>query len=102
MDHIVYLDTKANELEKILTWEKTMIIRWAAWRKMPYGRVEKWDILHFIKNNGEWLIKAKAQIKTLFESEKMEKQESIDLVKNNQDKLQLTDLQFKKWAWKNI
>ena len=33
-------------------------------------------------------------------SEKMEKEESIDLVKSNQNKLLLTDKQFQKWAGK--
>jgi len=51
MDHVVYLDTKSKELEKIEDGSKTMIIRSATWRKLPHGRVNKWDILYFIKNN---------------------------------------------------
>jgi hypothetical protein len=35
MDHVVYLDHKANEFEKLLNGQKTMIIRGAAGRKMP-------------------------------------------------------------------
>jgi len=36
MDHIVYLDTKSNELEKLIDSEKSMIIRGWTGRKMPY------------------------------------------------------------------
>ncbi len=30
-----------------------MIIRGAMWRKLPYGRVNKFDILYFIENKGD-------------------------------------------------
>lgn len=100
MDHIVYTDAKANELEKLLDGTKTMIIRGATGRKLPYGRVESGDILYFINNNGEGKIKAKAIVKDVYNSDKMTKEESISLVENNQNKLQLTDKQFTRWAGK--
>ncbi len=48
MDHIVYLDYKAKELENIINGQKNMIIRGAMGRKLPYGRVNESDILFFI------------------------------------------------------
>ena len=45
MNHVVYLDATANEMEKILTGQKTMIIRGATGRKIPYGQVNNKDIL---------------------------------------------------------
>ena len=45
MDHIVYLDTKAQELEKLLAGEKSMIVRGATGRKLPHGRVHPGDTL---------------------------------------------------------
>ena len=45
MHHVVYLDSKANEMEKLLSGSKSMIIRGAAGRKLPYGRVNKGDEL---------------------------------------------------------
>ena len=100
MDHVVYLDAKANELEKLLNGSKTMIIRGATGRKLPYGRVIKGEVLYFINNNSEKIIKAKAIVSEVFNSEKMTKEQSINLVKDNQDKLNLTDKQFQKWAGK--
>ncbi|MFW6312124.1 MAG: hypothetical protein ACOC1K_07815 [Nanoarchaeota archaeon] len=100
MDHVVYLDAKANELGKLLGGSKTMIIRGATGRKLPYARVNESDVLYFINNNSEGVIKAKAIVSSVFNSEKMTKQESIDLVKKNQNKLNLTDKQFQKWAGK--
>jgi len=37
MDHIVYLDAKAKELEHLRSGQKSMIIRGAMGRKMPFA-----------------------------------------------------------------
>jgi hypothetical protein len=100
MDHVVYVDAKAKEMEKLVDGSKTMIIRGAAGRKLPYGRVDPGDILYFINNNAEGVVKARAAVKSVFNSEKMSKEESIGLVEQNQDKLQLTNQQGKRWAGK--
>ena len=100
MDHIVYVDAKASELEKLLDGTKTSIIRGAAGRKMPYGRVNPGDVLYLIKNNAEGLIRAKAMVKNVFNSEKMTKEDSNQLVSENQETLQLTPHQNKRWAGK--
>lgn len=39
MDYIVYCDKKAKELSRLLSGEQTMVIRGAAGRKLPHGRV---------------------------------------------------------------
>jgi hypothetical protein len=100
MDHVVYVNAKAKELESLLSGEKTMIIRGAAGRKLPHGRVNVGDILYFINNNAEGLIKARAEVGSVFNSEKMSKEESTELVEEHQDKTRLTDKQFKRWASK--
>jgi hypothetical protein len=100
MKHIVYLDTKAGELQKILSGKKKMIIRGAAGRKMPYGRVNAGDVLLFINNNGEGKIRAKAVVKNVFNSEKLSLEESKALLRKNQDKLDLTASQFDRWGGK--
>ena len=100
MDHVVYVDAKANEMESLLSGEKTMIIRGAAGRKLPYGRVDAGDVLYFINNNAEGVVKARVRVKSVFNSEKMTKEESAELVQSRQDALQLTGWQFKRWAGK--
>lgn len=100
MDHVVYVDAKAREMDKLLSGEKTMIIRGAAGRKMPHGRVLTGDRLYFINNNGEGAVKASGIVKTVFNSDKMNEEESINLVEKNQEKLKLTDKEMKRWAGK--
>ena len=100
MDHVVYLDAQAKELENLLSKQKTMIIRGATGRKIPHGRVDAGDVLYFINNNAEGMVRAKAKVKNAFHSEKMTEDESRALVEKNQTKLRLTDKQIKRWAGK--
>ena len=98
MDHIVYLDAKDKELENLENGVKTLIIRGATGRKLPYGRVEVSDVLYFAENTGDGLIKGKADVKRVFFSEKLTKEESEKIVKENQPKLQLNSSLMKRFA----
>jgi hypothetical protein len=100
MDHVVYLDAQAKELENLLSKKKSMIIRGATGRKIPHGRVDAGDVLYFINNDAEGKARAKAKVKSAFHSEKMTEDESRALVAKNQTKLQLTEKQVKRWAGK--
>jgi len=100
MDHVVYLDAKTDELSKIIVGEKAMLIRGAAGRELPYGRVNSGDFLYLIENDGSGLVKAKARVKSVLNTEKMEKDTSISLVEKHQQQLHLTTRQFKRWAGK--
>ncbi len=102
MDHIVYLDAKAKELEQLVNGSKTMLIRGAMGRKLPYGRVNVSDVLYFAENNGDGLIKGKAVVKSLFFSEKMTHEESEKIVTENQQKLQLNSSLAKRFAGKRF
>lgn len=100
MDHVVYLDAKAKEMEQLLSGEKTMVLRGATGRKMPYGRVNPGDMLYFINNNAEGVIKARGRVTVVLNSDRLDKDASADLVEANQAALQLTPAQFKRWAGK--
>ena len=100
MDNIVYLDYKAKELDNLISGKKTMIIRGATGRKLPYGRVFKGDMLYFIENKGDGLVKAKAKVKDVFNSEQLTKTESEELVKQNQNKLLLDSGLIKRFSGK--
>ena len=100
MEHVVYLDSKADELGKLCRSEKTMLIRGAAGRKMPYGRVHKWDILYLLENTGSGKVTAKVDVVSVNNSEKMDQDQSIASVNKNQAGLQLSNSQIKRWAGK--
>ena len=100
MDHVVYLDANVKELDLLLSAKKMMIIRGATGRKLPYGRVNQNDVLYFINNNAEGLVRASAKVKSVLNSEKLTEEESAQLVDRYQDKLQLTKKQYDRWAGK--
>jgi hypothetical protein len=100
MDHVVYLDTQAKELENLLSGQKKMIIRGATGRKLPHGRVNAGDALYFINNNAEGVIRARAVVSSAIHSEKLSEDESRTLVRQNQSKLCLTPKQEARWAGK--
>ena len=100
MDHVVYLDAKSKELENLVMGQKSMIIRGAAGRKIPHGKVNEGDVLYFINNNGEGKVKARGVVSSVLNSEKLSVEESFETIIRHQDKLQLPDRQFEKWAGK--
>ena len=87
MDNVVYLDYKAKELDNLKNGKKTMIIRGAMGRKLPYGKVNVGDILYFIENKGDGLVKAKATVSEVFNSEQLTNENSLKLIEINQNKL---------------
>jgi len=100
MDHIVYLDAKAKEIENLVLGNKSMILRGASAKEIPYGLVNEGDILYFINDNGEEEVKAMAIVSSVFNSEKLSNEESFETIIRNQDKLQLPDMLFEKLAGK--
>lgn len=102
MEHLVYCDAKARVLEKLLNGTKTMIVRGAAGRKLPYGRVFTSDPLYFIENNGSGLILAKGVVASVINTGKMTPEESADMLRTYQDKLQLTPQQTGRWSGKKF
>ena len=100
MDHVVYLDHKAKELENLASGDKTMIIRGAMGRKLPHGRVDVSDTLYFIQNNGEGLVQARAKVSNVYHSEKLTPEDSTEKVTLVQDQLMLDKRLLKRFSGK--
>lgn len=100
MDHIVYLDFKSNELENLMNSTKDIILRGATGRKLPYGRCEEGDILYFVNNNGEGLIKAKAIVRGVEFTDKLTTEESEIKVDSILDRVKLDEKALKRFRGK--
>jgi len=96
MVHLVYCDNKEKVLGKILDGSKTMIIRAAAGRKIPHSRVFKDEILYFMEK-GTAKITAKATVKSVQNHTKLSEEEINEVLCINQDKLNLSEKQKKRW-----
>lgn len=100
MVHLAYCDAKAKELDRLIKKEKSMLIRGAAGRKLPHGRVQVGDIVYLIENNGDCLIKAKAIVSNVDEYVKISPEESAEQIQKRDSSLQLSDAQKKRWTGK--
>lgn len=100
MVHLVYCDNVGKKgekvLDKILTGQKTMIIRGAAGRKIPHSRVFKDEILYFMEK-GSALITAKATVTNVYNYVKLTEDEINNVLEENQPKLNLSDKQKVRW-----
>lgn len=100
-EHLVYLNNKAKELQKLLDNEKTMIIRGAAGKKSPLGgRAKDNDIIYFVETGGSMLVTHRGIISKVIESEKMTPDESVEFIKQYEKELNLSKDQYERWAGK--
>ena len=101
--HLVYLNSKAKELEKLLNREKTMIIRGAAGKKSPLGgRAKVGDDIYFVETGKDMTVTHKGVLSKVIESEKMTSDESVFFVKKYEKELNLSKDQHERWAGKKI
>ena len=100
-EHLVYLDNKAKELEKLLNNEKTMIIRGAAGKKSPLGgRAKEEDIVYFVEKGGDMTVSYRGVITKVIEKEKMTPEESEVFIKKYSKELNLSKQQQDRWYGK--
>lgn len=100
MDHVVYLNHKAKELENLKKGIKSKIIRGATGRKVPYNVVNPGDTLYFIENNGSGIVNARAQVVDVYNSPQLTKDESCRIVEDNQVDLKLDTGLISRYAGK--
>jgi hypothetical protein len=100
MDHLVCVDTEAKELERLLAGHKTIIIRGSDEKTTPYGEVSEGDTLYFITTKREGVVRAKASVKSVLNSQKLDEKDSIDLINRHLMELMLTEKQLDRYYGK--
>lgn len=100
MVHVIYTDNAGKKgervLDKILSGEKTMVVRGAAGRKIPHSRVFEGETLYFMEK-GTAEIAAKAVVKSVQNYVKLSEDEINQTFADNQEKLALTEKQRTRW-----
>lgn len=96
MIHLVYCDKKENELEKILTGNKTMVVRGATGRKIPHSRVFEGETLYFM-TQGTAKISASAVVTSVQNYVKLNENEILEVFEKNNDKLNVSEKQKQRW-----
>ena len=98
MNHLVFLDTRAGELEKILRGMKTMLIRESDPTETTAQAVRAGDSLYFTRNQDDFAVRVRATVvRVLYSADSLDEDLSQTL-KELQPKLQLTESQYNYWS----
>ena len=98
MNHLVFLDTRAGELEKILSGLKTMLIKEFDPAQATAHPVSPGDSLYFLRNNDERALRVKATVTRVLSLTNNSDQDLSHTLKEMQPRLQLTEDQYNYWS----
>jgi len=98
MNHLVVLDAQANELEKILSGVKTMLVKEFDPSIIPAHPVLTGDNLYFLKRANESALRVKATVVRVLFFTNTRDEELSQILKEMQPKLQLTEKQYNYWS----
>lgn len=100
MNHLVFLDTQAGELEKILSGIKSMVVKEFDPARSAGQTVRPGDNLYFLRNKDECTLRVKATVvRVLFYTDDVD-QDLSHTLKEMQTRLQLTEDQYNDWSAK--
>ena len=100
MNHLVFLDARTGELEKILSGVKTMLVKEFDPAQTAAHPVSPGDSLYFLRTKGECALRVKATVvRVRFFTNRLDEDLSHTL-KEMQTRLQLTEDQYNYWSEK--
>ncbi len=100
MNHLVFLDTDAGELEKILSRVKSMVLKEFDPAHPAAHPVEPGDSLYFLRNNHECALRVKATVVRVLSLTSSTEEGLSHTLKEQQPRLQLTESQYNTWVAK--
>ncbi len=100
MNHLVFLDPQAGELEKILSGIKTMVLKEFDPSQSTAVPVSPGDSLYFLRNKDGFAVQVKATVVRVLTFTKNPDEDLSHIIKEMQPKLQLTEEQYNYWSAK--
>jgi hypothetical protein len=98
MNHLVFLDANAGELEKILSGVKTMILKEFDPAQPPAPPVSPSDNLYFLRNEADCALRVKATVVRVLFLNKQPEEDLSHILKEMQPKLQFSESQYNYWS----
>ena len=98
MKYLVFLDTRAGELEKILSGLKTMLIREFDPAQTTAHPVSPGDSLYFLRDKDDCAVRVKATVTGVLFLTNNSDQDLSHSLKEMQPRLQLTEDQYTYWS----
>jgi hypothetical protein len=102
MNHLVFLDTRAGELEKILSGLKTMVLKEFDPAGSAAHPVQPGDSLYFLRDNDENVLCVKATVVRIYPFWKSLDEDLSQILKEMQARLQFTEDQYQYWLAKEL
>jgi hypothetical protein len=100
MNYLVFLDPYANELEKILSGVKCMLVKGIDVSPSKVHPINQGDSLYFLRNKSDRDLLVKANVLRVLTIIDNLDHELSHVLKEFQPKLQLTEHQYNHWAGK--
>lgn len=100
MNHLVFLDAQAGELEKILSGMKTILIKEFDPVQTAMRPVHPGDSLYFLRDKDDWAVRVRATVVRLLYLTNCSDSDLSQALKEMQSRLQLTEDQFNSWSGK--
>jgi hypothetical protein len=100
MNYLVFLDPYANELEKILSGVKCMLVKGIDVSPSKVHPINQGDSLYFLRNKSERDLLVKANVLRVLTIVDNFDHELSHVLKEFQPKLQLTEHQYNHWSRK--
>jgi len=98
MNHLVFLDTRAGELERILSGVKTMLVKAFDPAQTSAHPVRPGDSLYFLRDNGESAVRVRATVTRVLFLSSDSGPDLAHTLKEMQPRLQLTEEQYNHWS----
>lgn len=100
MNHLVTLDARSGDLEKILSGVKSMLVRDLDFENSVTTPIAPGDNIYFLRSNGEKILRVSATIVGVHKCTNSLNEDLSSFLKEMQPKLQLTEAQFRYWSGK--
>ena len=100
MNYLVYLDTRAGELEKILSGVKTMLVKEFDPAQSTTYMINQGDSLFFLRDKDDCALRVKATVVRVLPVTNDLDEDPAQILKEMQPRLQLTEEQYNFWVVK--
>jgi hypothetical protein len=98
MNHLVFLDAQAGELERILSGVKTMLVKEFDPAQAPAHPVSRGDSLYFLRDQDDCTVRVRATVvRVMLFTDSLDEDLSRTL-KEMQPRLRLTEDQYNYWS----
>ena len=98
MNHLVFLDSRAGELEKILSGVKCMLVKEFQPPQAAAAPVNPGDNLYFLRDRQDCALRVKASVVRVFIVINAPDEHLTHTLKEFQPRLQLTEDQYNHWS----